>query len=209
MRIFLLILFLTPLFLQAQLVEDIKESFKVKPKVLATLGSRDAIVSNTHARMRHVLLGANYNNVSRIGLTFNWQSKGIVSEHWIDVNTKTEKQLKTFYIAPYFEYTFFQTERFEATIPVQIGFGHSYYQYLTLAEEKVNFNKGFNVLYEPAMTATYKPIKYIGLGGGIGYRVPLIKNKNIQEKLFAPYLMWWVKIYFGTIYKDKIKDKLE
>ena len=209
MRYFLVILFLIPFFTKAQLVEDIKKSFSVKPKLLLSLGSRDAIVSNTYAKMRHVLVGANYNNVSKVGLTFNWQAKGVYSDYWLDDDTKLQKQLKIFYIAPYFNYTFYQTEKFEASIPVQIGFGPSYYQYKLCNGEKVNMNKGFNVLYEPAMTATYKPIKYIGLGGGIGYRVPLIKNKKIEEKLLAPYLMWWVKIYFGTFYKDKIKDKFE
>ena len=57
------------------------------------------------------------------------------------------------------------------------------------------------------MTIEYKFLRYFGLGGGVGFRLAIKTDQQINESFSAPEYILRVKIYFGDIYKEEILKK--
>jgi hypothetical protein len=45
------------------------------------------------------------------------------------------------------------------------------------------------------MIGMYEPVRYLAIGGGVGYRLMLIGQKNLDNKLSAPIYIIKVKLY--------------
>ena len=67
-------------------------------------------------------------------------------------------------------------------------------------------NQKFVITYEPAITFQYRFLKYFGAGLGVGYRLMLKPNPQIEEKFTSPVYILKTKIYFQDIWQD-IKGK--
>jgi len=211
MRIILAILFLCwSIFTKAQadsaFTSTFLNSFKYKPKPVFTMGTRNAFVSNDFAKMRHAFIGMNYQNITRLGISFNWLSDGLQRKvPTVFVDSFLTKDVRMLYIAPHIEYVFYQTDHWELNIPVQIGMGLSYLKYKNAQNHIIRENKGFVMLYDPAMTIQYRFLRYFALGGGAGIRLMIKNNKQLAERFTSPVYMIWFKVFFGDIYKDYVK----
>ena len=65
--------------------------------------------------------------------------------------------------------------------------------------------KVFVFLYEPAMTVQYRFLRYLGVGGGLGYRLAFT-NASLDESLNAPVYIIGVKVFFGDLYRDVVGE---
>ena len=178
----------------AQMFESIKVSLKHKPSLYATYDGRGSFISNRIAQVKSVKLGVTYNKQFTLALGYNW----LKSDFNTNVNEITPAKLRLQYISPYVEYSFLEHKNIEVTIPVILGFGRSFYK----GEDQLLYNTGFICTYEPSMTATYRFLKYFGIGGGIGYRILLVGNRKIIEQFNSPTYTFKFKLFFGDIYKD-------
>jgi hypothetical protein len=197
-----------PLLGAGQLFEEIGASFKEPSKPMITFGSRNAFVTTRAAKMRHVIVGLNYQDKTKIGLSFNWQAKGFqlpLESRRLEHSIDSTKELRSFYLSAWMEYVFYKKEGFTATIPVQLGAGSVFYRYKDRDEEWQRYGQTFAVFYEPTMTASYRFWKYFELGAGIGYRLVIKSNANIGERLSSPVYLYGLKIYFADIYKEHLK----
>jgi len=151
-------------------------------------------------------VGLNYNDVSQFGLSYNWLGSKLEKSVF---DTKYQKidtaKLQLSYIAPFFEYTFYRTKRFWASIPVQIGVGISHFVYNDEGGKRRIVHQQPVILYEPSMIFEYRLFRYMGIGSGIGYRIMLLNNKAIGESFNSPIYLFWGRIYFGKIYDDLFK----
>jgi hypothetical protein len=112
-----------------------------------------------------------------------------------------EVSLAFYNISPYVEYVFYQDQRWELSIPVQFGFGESYYKNRQ-DEGPSNFDRKFVSSYEPAITFQYRFLRYFGAGMGVGYRLMLVPNSKLEEQFTSPVYLFKFKIYFEDIYED-------
>ncbi len=210
--IIICLLLASPIVNAQAIVDSVKLSLQAKPKLTFNLSSRNAVITNEFAKMRSVFVGANYADRTRLGLSFNWLALGYQREYpIINQDTITDlvnRDLRMFYIAPHAEYMFYKTAHWEMTIPVQLGLGYSYFKH-EYNNETFTQDGGLVALYEPAMTVTYRFLKYFGVGGGIGVRLMLKNNRNINERFTAPFYMYWFKIYFGDVFNDYVKNVID
>ena len=89
-----------------------KESFRYKPTILANLSTRNSFVTNVSSKVRGIVLGLNFNKVTRLSLGYNWLQdniKGIYTEN----NQSYETTLKLRYIATSIDCSFYKTRKVE------------------------------------------------------------------------------------------------
>ena len=98
--------------------------------------------------------------------------------------------------------TFLKKEKYSCAIPVQLGFGKTLFEYRNGSNELKKTNSISIAFYEPAITFEYIVLKYIGIGGGIGFRLMFIGNKRLNDNFTAPFYLLRAKIFFGDVLKD-------
>ena len=188
--------------------EDVLDALESKPKLDLRLDSRHSFINQGGVSVFGIKGGIEYDRKLRFGLGFNIlttrQSRTV---NYIEngQQKKDENARLVFYnFSPYVEYVFFKQKKWEISVPVQIGFGTSYYNYYTLSGKQEDSRK-FVLTYEPAITAQYTLLKYFGPGLGIGYRLMIVDNKAIEESFNSPVYIFRMKVFFGVIYDDLFK----
>lgn len=187
-------------------MDSIAQHFEVKPKFSARFDSRNSFVATQNARIFGIKIGWEYNDAIKLGIGYN-RLDSKISKPKYSLNDETmnfdtlESTLKFEYLSPFFEYVFFKTKRWEHAIPVQIGIGNSRYEYIDKAGIVHYENYRPVVLYEPAMTTQFKIFPWIGLGAGVGYRLILVGNRQINENLNSPTYVFRVKVFLGDLYR--------
>ena len=187
-----------------QLLDDMKQSFESKPKVMLKLGTRNSFISNRFVKIRDVQIGFNYKNITKIGLGYNWLATDVFRPLVIEgqIVQENKGELKMRYLAPFVEYTFLKKEKYSCAIPVQLGFGKTLFEYRNGSNELKKTKPISIAFYEPAITFEYIVLKYIGIGGGIGFRLMFIGNKRLNDNFTAPFYLLRAKIFFGDVLKD-------
>ena len=71
----------------------------------------------------------------------------------------------------------------------------SFYQFVPDTEKK------FVLFYEPYSVGLYKPIPWIGVGFGVGYRLVFVGNNSLAENLNSPIYVFKVKLLAGVLYR--------
>lgn len=195
-----LLLFTAHLCFSQNFEQHIKETLEVDPKLDIRINSRNSFITAQNVKVTALKIGFDHDNTLKYGLGFNI----LRSEVKNDIETShglVNAQLRFYTFTPYIEYTFYRDERWELTIPVQIGFGGSYYRY-AINDEVHKVKKGFVATYEPAIVVQYRVLKYFGPTFGIGYRLMVKNNRNIDENFTSPVYLIGLKIFIEDIYKD-------
>ena len=185
----------------AQLFDSIRTSLDYKPKFLVKFDTRNSFISNQYAKIHGIKLGLSFNKTTNIGLGYHWIPKRSIDP---DPQNLNKIDLKFGYAIAFFEYNFYKSKRWSAEIPVQIGLGKAQYTDVDFGVTKAS---SWIIIYEPAMTIEYKFLRYFGLGGGVGFRLAIKTDQQINESFSAPEYILRVKIYFGDIYKEEILKK--
>ena len=199
----LLILFgLLSLYCQAQYFEaEIKEAMRAKPRFIAYLDSRGAFISRNGVRVIGVKAGVQFGEKLSFGIGYN-QLYSDYNNIVIHEGIEKEVELRFWYISPFVEYTFYRDRRWELMIPVQFGFGESFYE-TKLDSRDIRYS--FVVSYEPAIAFQYRFLKYFGAGFGLGYRLMLVPNPELDETFTSAVYMLKFKVYFDDLF-EKLKQ---
>ncbi len=194
-----IILFLVPVFTcctliaHAQFTDSIMHALRNKPRAYGALNGRNSFVQNQKSPVNGVKLGLNFKSQFVFGLSYNWMTNGIVTYNELQMRN----ELKARYVAAFAEYTFYDTKRWEISIPLQIGVGKIY----TLSNKKQT-HQSVALFYEPTMSLTYKATRYVGLGLDVGYRIVLKNKSEISQNFTSPTYSFGVAFFFGTMYSD-------
>lgn len=179
--------------------DDFKKSFKNKPQLDVKFDSRFSFIASRDFKTSGFKIGVSFNRKFKTGLGYN-QFIIPAKSSIIDNYKKFDAELKYIYFSPYFEYVYFTSKRWEFNLSAQIGIGRGHYQYFDGNENKTIRTRYSAIFsYEPAMLIDYKIIRWFGIGTGVGYRLILYKNSNIEERLTSPVYVVKLKIYLGEI----------
>ncbi len=196
-------------------LDSIKQELKLKPHPFATLNSRNSFVDNSIVNVFGLIAGIKYGDKLRLGIGYNQlynpPKKLNQNVEYINELGKPyiiEKGLKFYYVSAAIEYTFHRSKHWEVGMPLQIGFGESYYQH-TLNGEKIITNRSLNFIYEPAISVEYRVFKWVGVGADFGYRFMLANTKKLNQQLNSPIITIDLMIYYREIFKSLFpKSKL-
>lgn len=209
-RIILIFVFLIICFVaKAQpMMDTINHCLKQSPQIFGKFDSHNSFISNSRAKVLGVKLGFNYGNRLYFGIGYNQlypSSKNFDKEVYYansnNMRDSVSASLQLFYFSAHIEYVYYQTKHWNLSIPVQLGFGKTDYQF-NLSNEKKEVESAFVFIYEPAVSVEYKFVKWIGIGADVGFRFIVSDYKQTNQKFNSPTYAFNLLIYYNEIYKS-------
>lgn len=213
LKFFISLLFLFfSFFSHAQLLDSLSSYLKHKPKITFRFDSKTSFISSSSVSIWGANLGLDFHKKLKTGLGYyflysDYKKRRIVSRE-NKPDTLLKAKLRFNYGGIFFEYIFFSNKKWEMSFPLHFGFGISKYQY-TIDGFTYQRDHRFMALYEANISAQYKIFYWLGVGGGIGYRLMLINNNAMDDNFNAPIYAVKVNIFFGDIYRKYFPKKEE
>lgn len=194
---------------KAQFVDSIGEAIKFKPKLSVRLDNRYSFTAATPSKIVGFKVGAEFQDRFRVGGGYNLLNSELKKEVYVlknGVNDTVMSFLKMSYMSYFIEYVFYRDKRWEFSIPLQIGIGNTHYEYRI---DNFKFRNNWSVIvnYEASVSGHYRIIKWIGIGGGLGYQLMLKDNPAIPENFNTPIYVVKLKIFLGDIYRSVFKPQ--
>lgn len=188
------------------LSDSLYHVFHNKPTPSFKVDTRNSFITGNHAKVYGIKAGLNFRKTLTVGIGYNFIGTSLTEE--IIVGREVYyAQIKMRYIAPFIEYSFYKKGPWEAMVPVQFGIGSSFIQH-EVNGERHNIRKDNVLLYEPGMSVEYKIFNILGVGGGIGYRIMLKNNKEINQQFTSPVYVIRIRLIFDEVLRLAKKHDL-
>jgi|JI6StandDraft_1071083.scaffolds.fasta_scaffold153738_1 hypothetical protein len=181
------------------LSDSLRQVLRHKPMPTAKFDTRNSFITGKSAKVFGIKVGVSFRKTLTIGIGYNWIGTKFTEPLKIG-DDLYESEIKLRYVAPFLEYSFYKKGPWEATVPVQIGFGKSFLRYSSTSG-KENIHEGHVVLYEPGMAIEYKLFDVVGVGAGMGYRIMLKNNKSIEQQFTSPVYVLRIRLIFDELFK--------
>ncbi|HEY0029282.1 MAG TPA: hypothetical protein VGC65_00875 [Bacteroidia bacterium] len=196
-------------------MDTIRQCLKQKPHLFGKFDTRNSFIENSRAKIFGLKAGLNYGGRLHFGIGYNQLNppssdfdKEIYTVNSFGEIEKTTAMLRLFYFSLHAEYIFYQTRHWQLSMPLQLGFGQTYYKY-NLLGKRIVIDKDYNFIYEPAISIEYKFVKWAGVGADIGYRFMLTDYERLNKKFTSPTYAFKFLIYYNEIVKSAFpKSKL-
>lgn len=195
------------------MVDSIRVSFHKTPKLIAGISSKNTFINGFRSPVYTASAGLDFNHTVRVGAGLSWLQLSSYkngkdnSPFYLDKTFSDASGVYTVhpalefrYINLFFEYVYYQSKKWQFSVPLQVGIGGSSYQY-NFNGEKIIEDKHNILLYEPTVSGQYRILKWFGVGLDVGYRILLVSNKNINERFDSPIYNAGVIIYWGELYR--------
>jgi hypothetical protein len=186
----------------AQLFDSIKSDLKKKPIFHYKFDSRSAFIGNRSANVWGIKVGIGFNRRVRFGVGYNYLKSRLPARASL-VSTQTgemlQSRLRMRYVSIYAEYVYYRKNKWELSVPVQIGIGNT--AYVPFNDSQVNFRLVTHpiLLYEPCLSVNYRIVPFVALGTEMGLRIALIKSRQINEQITAPIYVFKAIIYWADM----------
>jgi len=194
--------------MQAQVLREIGDSFKKKPKFFFNFTQYNSFINKQSANISGLKAGLEFNEKVRLGLGYGWLYSDIVDRIIIDKNDlsyTTNGQLKFNFVSTSFEYEFYSNYPWHISVPLVVGAGGAHYEYVDRLSRERTKTKNFPVvLFEPTVNAQYNIIDWVGISGGLGYRVAMNASRELKNNFSSPIYVIQLKIFFDEIYRDLV-----
>jgi hypothetical protein len=209
-NLFLSLIILSAVTANAQIEDSVYAALQKKPRPSFKFDSRNSFVSNRKTSVYGLMFGLDFGKSLNLGIGIHWLGDGNTKNYYsVDptgVKDTIKANLKMNYFAYYAEQVFYNKKRWEFAALFRFGLGNSHYQYYE-GSHLVKRDKRFVILYEPAITGSYKIFRWLGLGGDAGFRLMLKNNKAIPENFNSPTYALHLVIYFPELYRMIFKKK--
>jgi len=186
----------------AQLFDSVKADLKKKPVFHYKFDSRSAFIGNRNANVWGIKVGIGFNRRIRFGLGYNYlksrlPAKVNLIEPLTGAPIKTRLRMR--YVSIYAEYVYYRKNKWELSVPVQLGIGSTKYVAFTNPENNYQLPGHLVILYEPCLSVNYRVVPFVAVGTEMGLRLALYKNNSVKEQLTAPIYVFKVLIYWSDM----------
>lgn len=187
---------------KAQLFDTIRADLKTKPVFHYKLDSRSAFIGNRNANVWGIKIGIGYNKRIRFGIGYNYLKSRLPAKiNLISPLTGVQIQtrLRMRYLSFYTEYVYYKKNKWELSVPVQLGIGSTKYVAFVDPESYFQSASHLLILYEPCLSVNYRIVPFVALGTEMGLRLAIVKSNKINEQLTAPIYVFKVLIYWADM----------
>jgi len=215
--LFFLILCSCNLTAKAQFLDSIQSSLQNKPSFIGGFATKSTFIGGFRSPIFTAKAGLDFDNRIRFGVGVSWLKLGAFdigkdnTPFYLDKIILTLSGIDTIhpslqfrYINLFVEYVYYNSSKWQFSIPIKFGVGDSRYKYIVNGDKFIE-NKHAIILYEPAVSGQYKILPWFGLGLDVGYRIMLVSNNKIGSKFNSPVYDIKVLIFWGELYKKIIK----
>jgi hypothetical protein len=168
-----------------------------------------SFIGNKSADVWGFRAGIEWNQTWRFGAGYNKIRSDIVERKILSgeelsyaSNDTVKAQLFLTYFPVMAEYIFYRSDPWIISLPLQAGYGKSYFQYFDRDNDERKIFKRGVVVTQAGISAQYKIIRWVGVGAGLGYRLMLVNNPEIETKMNSPVFAIGIKLYLGEIVKS-------
>ena len=197
---------LLPLFVQA---DSGNYNIWKKPKLFLQLDPYYSFVENRGANLLGAKAGLEFGKKYRFGLGYYVLKSDIIELKHLTPdqakeapNDTVKAQLRMKYVPICFEYIFYNKENWQVSVPVDLGFGRTYFTYFDQKGNTRRLKDHAVILTDVVVMGQYKILKWVAIGAGIGYRKMLLDNPAIDRKFDSPLYTIRVKLFLEEIYKS-------
>lgn len=200
--LFCLLLFLAGASVRAQLLDSIRLFLREDPRVVARLDMRGSFVSNSRVSMWGGKLGLEHARRFLYGIGYSFLFTDVEQDREVPGLGLRPTWLRLGYANIYVDYAFHQRGPWEVRIPVQIGIGRGSLNYRDEDGRRRVLDQSGVILYEPAMTVQFRPVRHLGLAAGWGFRIAFNTRSSLDERITAPIYTLGVRVFLGEILRD-------
>ena len=184
-----------------------------KWKLLLGFDARRSFFSGRPVKINGVRLGAELWGIHRFGLAFYGLSRNLVFKDIAvrepDATDTSYLRFDANYAGVFYERVVYATRRWEFALPISFGAGEVRASYTdTTGFYKPLLEKPFSAL-TPGVTIRFKPLRWLSIGTGLGYRVVFDTDREIKDAFASIYYKYGVSILFGEIYRMLFKKDQE
>lgn len=183
------------------IADSLREAFKNPPSAVARLETRNAFVTGRPVRTYGIKGGVSFGKRVAVGVGYHWLRHGDSYLFRLPGGMEEVRELRMQYLAGFFEYSFIASRNWEVTIPFVFGVGSSR-EFIQEEGPRASFNRAPIVLYEPGIVAEYHFLRYFAAGAGVGMRLMLRRNPNIDQQFTAPIWELRFRVKLGRIWDD-------
>ena len=191
-----------------QILDTISASFHTRPRLFFQLDACNSFVADKGANTFGYKGGIEFNNRVKMGFGYYKLTSDIIKPLHLTYDGKDTTQnaeLDMSFYSVSFEYIFYNKDPWQLSVPFNLGFGKSYFWYYTTntsgGYDKEQTDKQGVSLITLNADLQYKIIKWVGVGGGLGFRLMLKDNSNISENFNSVIYSLQVRIFVDEIYK--------
>jgi hypothetical protein len=201
---------------KAQFLDSLNVVFRSKSIIDARLESRYSFIRNNIIGVTGLRLGVAYKRKLRIGGGISWlksdRAYTFAERNEFGNLVEQTRYLKFGYLCYYIDFVYYRTKRWQLSVPIQAGTGLTWFQkyhgYQLFGGDK----KHFLLLYEPGITAQFKVLRFVGVGGDAAFRFILNREKKIGEQLNSPtfsikVLFWPDQLFYVCAPNSKITKR--
>lgn len=172
-------------------------------KFVFTLDSRNSFVGNRYVVIDGIKAGLEYEDKLRFGIGYY----GLISplEKYYKLNGIPDTfhlVLHFWYASAFTEYVLFKNQKWEVSTPIQLAFGQTLGEKKSMRGVLLSSKKNSPSLLEVSVNGHYRIVKWIGVGGGVGYRFMFSKDESLRSYFDSPIVIYKVKLFLGEIYKS-------
>jgi hypothetical protein len=162
---------------------------------------RYSMVDSRLAGINGLKLGVEWRGRYRAGAGMYLLSRGVraITNDALPAGAHTELRFR--YVAAYGEYVIRGNPRWEVSVPVQVGYGRYYHETFGAAGERTRSTNDRVWLLEPTIGGHYRIFRWIGLGGGVGWREAFSVKPQYANQLNGPIFYGRAKLFLGDFYK--------
>lgn len=188
-----------------QYMDTLRSAFASRKSLDFGFDSRNSFTDHDRTEIQSIKLGVEFGNKISIGTGYAWlNSKTPVLEPYsfrdafTGRDTSVTRRLTFGYVRFYASYVYYRTKNWEFSIPLQIGIGSIGYKY-RYGTNEVRMREGYCFLYEPEVDVRFKPLRWLGIEGDIGYRFLLKNNSFIKHTFNSPLVSLGVFIVWNEV----------
>ena len=201
----------------AQFLDTLKYSFHQPPKLYGSLDFSRAIGTNKGTDVIGFRLGVVQNKRLYMGLGYYRLNTDKVNNITVQTPNATDTvvpaQLKLRFLTLNVEYVFYRDNKFQMSVPVNLGYGNTFYQYFISEGQKGKTTYSGSAITTIGINANYKIVPWFGFGLGTGYATTMGSNKTASQNFKSVTYSFGINVYFEELYnalldfRDHISDK--
>lgn len=194
----------SPLASEAQLLDSLKSVLKSKPTFDFRLDSRNNFISAHKASTFGLKIGFDYRSKLRFGLGYNFLQSKFYERTSANTSSGVRfytRRLVLQYSCIYADYVYFNTKKWTFSVPVQLGFGRTFYREIFPNLYGTESVPSTIVLYEPCLSGEYRVCPWLAINANAGFRIVVIKGRDLRQRLTAPLYVAGISVYWTRLYK--------
>lgn len=197
-------------------MDTIHYSLHQRPKYFFNITSFKSFLGNRFVNFFGFRMGVNYNKRVKFGLGFySLDPQAVVSEITVQEDgqsVQTNGKLNARFFSVTAEYIFYSDYPWQFSVfPLELGVGGAHYKYnsrLGDGRQLETPDVGI-VFYQPAVTAQYSILKWLGVAVGGGYRTTLYSSREVKQDFDSFTLNAGIKLFLDEAYRAAFPDGIK